>query len=57
MSRASGIEEGKDVTAGTKLAKVGNQGHSFGAHLHFQIEQNGKSTDPVAYMKKVGIQL
>jgi len=54
---ASGIEEGKEVAAGTKLAKVGNQGHSFGAHLHFQIEQNGKSTDPVAYMKKVGVQL
>ncbi|HEX6416319.1 MAG TPA: M23 family metallopeptidase [Candidatus Saccharimonadales bacterium] len=54
---ASGIDVGKEVTAGTKLAKVGNQGHSFGAHLHFQIEQNGKSTDPVAYMKKVGVQL
>lgn len=54
---ASGTKVGEHVSAGTVLAKVGEQGHAFGAHLHFQVEQNGHPIDPMTFMKKMGVQL
>lgn len=48
---------GATVTAGQRLGITGNQGNSFGIHLHYQIEQAGKTIDPQPFMKKQGVTL
>ena len=54
---ASGIlvQDGQKVTAGQQIARIGSSGDSTGCHLHFQVMINGSPTDPVAFMKTVGI--
>lgn len=52
---APGISIGAKVTAGQKLADVGNQGNSTGPHLHYQVEQNGQIIDPAKFMQKMGV--
>ena len=54
---ASGIlvQDGQKVTAGQQIARIGSSGQSTGCHLHFQVMINGSPTDPVAFMKTVGI--
>lgn len=52
---APGISVGAKVTAGQKLADVGNQGNSTGPHLHYQVEQNGQIIDPAKFMQKMGV--
>jgi murein DD-endopeptidase MepM/ murein hydrolase activator NlpD len=41
---------GQQVSAGDTIAAVGNTGNSFGAHLHFQIEINGKPVNPQLFL-------
>ncbi|WP_281420606.1 M23 family metallopeptidase [Saccharopolyspora endophytica] len=43
------VHVGDRVQAGQAIAEVGNRGESTGAHLHFQIEDNGQPVDPVAF--------
>lgn len=38
---------GTMVNAGQQLALTGNSGRSTGPHLHFQMEVNGKASDPM----------
>ena len=47
------VKAGQRVTAGQNIGKVGNTGRSRGAHLHLQIESNGKAIDPEAYLKEL----
>ncbi len=49
--------EGQRVQAGDLLALVGNTGNSYGAHLHFEVRQGGKAIEPIAFMKKHGVDL
>lgn len=51
------VKEGQVVQAGDRIANVGNTGHSFGAHLHFEVRLNDKQTEPVEWMKKRGVDL
>lgn len=37
MQQPAVVQEGQIVTAGVALGRVGDTGHSFGAHLHFQV--------------------
>ncbi len=46
------VQEGQKVAQGEYIAKVGNTGYSFGAHLHFEIIKNGKLVDPLKYVKR-----
>lgn len=51
MQSKSPIGVGQTVSAGQTIGKVGSTGASSGAHLHLEIEQNGKKVDPMTYLK------
>lgn len=44
------VNKGDKVKQGQVLGKVGNTGHSYGAHLHFQVMINGTPVDPINYI-------
>lgn len=46
------VKVGDKVAQGDIIAKVGNTGRSFGAHVHFEIKYNGKTQNPLNYINK-----
>ena len=47
---AAGVKPGAVLPAGAEVAYVGSTGRSTGAHLHFEIRQDGRPLNPVAFM-------
>ena len=41
------VEKGKAVRTGEEIGLVGTTGASTGPHLHFEVRQNGKPTNPL----------
>lgn len=45
------VRVGAEVHKGDTIGYMGNTGDSYGAHLHFQLEQNGTPIDGSPYLK------
>ncbi len=48
-----GLEVGQKVSAGEKIGTISTnnrQEYKDGAHLHFEVEENGKTVDPYKYL-------
>lgn len=44
------VQVGEEVSAGQKIACVGDTGRSFGPHLHFETRWDGQPYDPLLYL-------
>ena len=45
------VEEGQIVSQGQIIGKVGETGNATGPHLHLQINLDGKTVDPIKYLR------
>lgn len=48
------VQEGDIVEAGQHIGDVGNTGHSFGNHLHFEIRIDNVPKEPIAWLREHG---
>jgi len=44
------VETGQQVTRGDEIGRVGSTGRATGYHLHYEVLQDGRSVNPIAYL-------
>jgi murein DD-endopeptidase MepM/ murein hydrolase activator NlpD len=44
------VKKGQAIERGDRIATLGNTGRSTGPHLHYVVEVNGKTRDPLDYI-------
>jgi murein DD-endopeptidase MepM/ murein hydrolase activator NlpD len=44
------VKEGQQIASGDVLGNVGSTGGVTGAHLHFEVRENGEPVDPRQYI-------
>ena len=49
------VTVGQAVTAGQLIAYSGNEGHSTGPHLHFEVRSDDQPVDPVLFLSARGV--
>ena len=57
MAFAPGIEPGEAVVRGEVIGFVGTTGRSTGAHLHFEVQDDGKPVNPITHPELKTLQL
>jgi len=45
------VKEGDKVDKGQAIALVGSSGRSTGAHVHFEVLQNGRAVNPQGFLR------
>ena len=51
------VVEGQAVQAGDQIGKVGNEGNSYGCHLHYEVKVDGEYVNPQTFMEGLGVPL
>lgn len=46
------VKEGKEVTSGTMIGKIGTTKSSTDPHLHFEVRKDGEAVQPLDYINK-----
>lgn len=51
-TRKNLVQVGDIVKKGQTIALIGNTGRSTGPHVHFEVFKNGKTVDPITYIRR-----